>query len=344
MEGRTGTIPAVQGGMGSDMIQIRNAVLAELERHRGEYISGEELAKRLHVSRNAVWKAIGALRSDGYPIDARTNCGYALSDGCDILSAQSVERFLHTPGLNVQVRGEVSSTNTLVRQAAEAGEPEGLLLFASSQTEGRGRRGRSFYSPDGGNLYMSALLRPPLAAKDAALVTTLAAVAVAEAVEEIGGRECGIKWVNDVYCGGKKICGILTEASLDCEAGTLAYAVVGIGINVRPPKNGFPEPLRAIAGAVFEQDLPEAEAASRLAAAVWDRFFAMYRRLPDTGFLSEYRRRSFLLGKPIDVLRPDRNIPAVALAIDAHAGLVVRYADGREETLSSGEVSVRSAE
>ena len=124
----------------------------------------------------------------------------------------------------------------------------------------------------------------------------------------------------------------------------LAYAVVGIGINVRPPKNGFPEPLRAIAGAVFEQDLPEAEAASRLAAAVWDRFFAMYRRLPDTGFLSEYRRRSFLLGKPIDVLRPDRNIPAVALAIDAHAGLVVRYADGREETLSSGEVSVRSAE
>ena len=326
------------------MVQIRDAVLSELERHRGEYISGEELAKRLHVSRNAVWKAIGALRGDGYPIDARTNCGYALSDGCDILSAQSVEKFLRTPGLNVQVHGEVSSTNTLVRQAAEAGEPEGLLLFATSQSAGRGRRGRTFFSPGGGNLYMSALLRPQLAAQDAALVTTLAAVAVAEAVEQIGGRACGIKWVNDVYCDGKKICGILTEASMDCETGMLAYAVVGIGINVRPPKNGFPEPLRSIAGAVFEQEPPGPEAASHLAAAVWDRFFAMYRRLPDTGFLAEYRRRSFLLGKPIDVLRPDGNIPAVALAIDEHAGLVVRYADGREETLSSGEVSVRIAE
>ena len=191
---------------------------------------------------------------------------------------------------------------------------------------------------------MSALLRPQLAAQDAARVTTLAAVAVAEAVEQIGGRACGITWVNDVYCDGKKICGILTEASMDCETGMLAYAVVGIGINVRPPNNGFPEPLRSIAGAVFEQEPPGPEAASRLAAAVWDRFFAMYRRLPDTGFLAEYRRRSFLLGKPIDVLRPDGNIPAVALAIDEHAGLVVRYADGREETLSSGEVSVRIAE
>lgn len=320
---------------------IREAVLRELEAHRGEYLSGESLAGRLFVSRNAVWKAIRALREEGYPIDARPNCGYALSSGCRILSAPSVMRYLRAPGVRVQVHGEVSSTNALVRQAAEAGEPEGLLLIASSQTAGRGRRGRSFYSPEGSGLYMSALLRPQLAAQDAVLMTTLAAVAVAEAVEAACGRPAGIKWVNDVYLDGKKVCGILTEASLDCESGALAYAVVGIGINLALPAGGVPEELRAVMGAVFTDGQPEGDAGSRLAAEVWNRFFAAYRRLPDTSFLADYRKRSFLLGQEIEVLRPSGPVPALAVGIDAHAGLVVHYADGAEETLASGEVSVR---
>lgn len=320
---------------------VKAEVLRELEQHRGEYLSGEELAVRLRVSRNAVWKAIGALRGAGYSIDARTNCGYALSSGCDILSEQSVGKYLMAPGIRVRVYGEVDSTNILVRQAAQAGEPEGLVVIASSQTAGRGRRGRSFFSPDGTGLYMSALLRPPLAAQDAALVTTLAAVAVAEAVEAISGHEAGIKWVNDVYLDGKKICGILTEASLDCEAGMLSYAVVGIGINLVPPGEGFPGELREVAGAVFADGLPTGDAGSRLAADVWNRFFRMYRRLPDTGFLAGYRQRSFLLGQWVEILRPEGPVPALAVDVDASAGLVVRYADGREETLSSGEVSVK---
>jgi len=323
------------------MQSVKDRVLEQLEQHRGEYLSGEMLADALSVSRNAVWKAVKALREVGYPIDAKPNCGYALSDDCAILSKQSVERFLDVP-LRVQVYGEVDSTNTLVRQAAEAGEAEGLIIIASKQTAGRGRRGRSFHSPESTGLYMTALLRPDLAAQDAALMTTLAAVAVAEAIEAVSGRESAIKWVNDVYLDGKKVCGILTEAAMDLETGKLSFAAVGIGVNLVPPMGGFPADIQNIACAVFEH-LPTPDAASRLAAEIWNRFFQYYRHLPNTGFLDAYRRRSFLLGREIEVLRGNEAIPAVAIAIDDRAGLTVRYADGREETLSSGEVSVRGA-
>ena len=323
-------------------MSVQDEVLRELETRRGEYISGEALAGRLSVSRNAVWKAIRALREAGYPIDAQPGSGYALSPGCHILSTHSVARYLRAPGVRLQVEGEVDSTNALARQAAEAGEAEGLVLIAASQTAWRGRRGRSFFSPPGGGLYMSALLRPQLPAQDAALMTTLAAVAVAEAVEAVSGRPAGIKWVNDVYVGGKKVCGILTEASLDCESGALAYAIVGIGINLTLPQTLPPE-LQDIMGAVFAGAQPEGDAASRLAGDVWTRFFRAYRRLPETAFLEAYRARSILIGQDVDVLRPSGPVPARAIGIDAHAGLIVRYPDGTQETLSSGEVSVRRA-
>lgn len=323
-------------------MSVQDEVLRELETHRGACISGEALAGRLSVSRNAVWKAVRALRESGYPIDAQPGAGYALSPGCHILSTHSVARHLRAPGVRLQVEGEVDSTNACVRRAADAGEPEGLVLLASAQTAGRGRRGRRFYSPAGSGLYMSALLRPQLPAQDAALMTTLAAVAVAEAVEAACGRPAGIKWVNDVYVDGKKVCGILTEAALDCESGALAYAIVGIGINLTLPQTLPPE-LQGIMGAVFAGAQPEGDAASRLAADVWTRFFRAYRRLPETGFLEAYRARSILIGQDVDVLRPSGPVPARAIGIDAHAGLIVRYPDGTQETLSSGEVSVRKA-
>ena len=321
-------------------MSVQDEVLRELEAHRGECVSGEALAGRLSVSRNAVWKAIRALREAGYPIDPQPGTGYALSPGCHILSTHSVARYLRAPGVRLQVEGEVDSTNACLRRAADAGEPEGLVLLASAQTAGRGRRGRRFYSPAGSGLYMSALLRPQLPAQDAALMTTLAAVAVAEAVEAACGRAAGIKWVNDVYLDGKKVAGILTEAALGCEAGVLDYAVVGVGVNLAPPPGGFPPALAGIAGALFTAP-PPGDAMARFAADVWERFFAGYRRLPDTGFLDGYRRRSFLLGQQIEVLGPSGARPARALAIDERAGLVVEYPSGARETLSSGEVSVR---
>lgn len=340
--GRTHAGERPAAGRDAAQADTKQALLDELERRRGEYLSGAALAQRLAVSRSAVWKAAASLRAAGYDIDARRSRGYALCSECRTLSAPGVQRRLSAPGVRVRVRvyGEVDSTNALARQAAEAGEAEGLVLIAASQTAGRGRRGRSFFSPPGGGLYMSALLRPRLPAQDAALMTTLAAVAVAEAVEAACGRAAGIKWVNDVYLDGKKVAGILTEAALGCEAGVLDYAVVGVGVNLAPPPGGFPPALAGIAGALFAAP-PPGDAMARFAADVWDRFFAGYRRLPDTGFLDGYRRRSFLLGQQIEVLGPSGARPARALAIDERAGLVVEYPSGARETLSSGEVSVR---
>ena len=219
-------------------MQVKDRVLAALEASRGTYLSGQALAQQLQVSRNAVWKAISQLRESGYPIQAVSHRGYCLDVDSPLLSPQSIARHLTVPGLQVEVAQTVSSTNTLLRQRAEEGAPEGLVLAAVEQTAGKGRQGHSFFSPPDTGLYLSLLLRPKLSAQDALLLTTCAAAAVALAIEACAGVEAQIKWVNDVFCRGKKVCGILTEAALDLESGGLQYAIVGMGVNLFPPGPG----------------------------------------------------------------------------------------------------------
>ena len=221
-------------------MQVKDRVLAALEASRGTYLSGQALAQQLQVSRNAVWKAISQLRESGYPIQAVSHRGYCLDVDSPLLSPQSIARHLTVPGLQVEVAQTVSSTNTLLRQRAEEGAQEGLVLAAVEQTAGKGRQGHSFFSPPDTGLYLSLLLRPKLSAQDALLLTTCAAAAVALAIEACAGVEAQIKWVNDVFCRGKKVCGILTEAALDLESGGLQYAIVGMGCEPLPPGRGVP--------------------------------------------------------------------------------------------------------
>lgn len=310
-----------------------NALLAQ----RGEYLSGGELSRRLSVSRNAVWKAVRSLQEDGYDIDAVTGKGYRLGAG-DVLSEQGIACYLKTDGLRLQVYPCVTSTNRLVKELGEQGEPEGAVVVAGEQTEGRGRRGRRFCSPPDTGLYMSVLLRPCVDASGSLLITTAAAVAVARAIERLSAQTAQIKWVNDVYCRNKKVCGILTEASLDAESGGLDYAVLGIGINVQPPKDGFPPDVAAVAGAVF--DTAHTDGRCQMAAAVLDEFFAEYTRLEQRGFVAEYRARSLLPGRHITVKLASGDRGATALAVDDECRLSVRFDDGEERTLSSGEVSI----
>lgn len=317
----------------------RELLLKILEEKKGEWISGSALAREIGVSRNAVWKAARALEEDGHKIESQRQ-GYRLEPESSILSRQSIEKFLKTGGLYVEVQEEVTSTNTVLKQLAEQGAPEGTVLFARKQTAGRGRRGRNFFSPEETGLYFSILLRPKLRAEDALLITTCAAVAVAQTLERISGMLCGIKWVNDVFCGEKKVCGILTEASLNLESAELNYAILGIGINVFPPKEGFPEELSAIAGSALQT--PVEDCKSRIAAGVLDAFWEEYPHLVEKRFLTEYRRRSIVTGKTVDVLRADAAPRrAEALAIQDDLRLLVRYEDGTEEAVGTGEVSVR---
>ena len=322
----------------------KDAVLDLLWRNADAYVSGAELAEQLGVSRTAVWKAIGQLREEGYAIDSVTNRGYRLSSESDVLSESGIRKHLNTEGLRLRVYPTVSSTNTVLKALAEEGAEEGLCLIAGEQTAGKGRMGRSFYSPPNSGVYLSILLRPALQAADATRITACAAVAVAKTIESLAPVKAEIKWVNDVYVTGKKVCGILTEASLDCENGQVKYMIVGIGVNTRVPDTDYPAELKNIAGSAFgEKPIPELRC--RVAAGVLDNLMRCYEKLTDSEWFEEYRKRSLVLGRPVSILSPGREPEkATALDLDRDFSLIVRTESGEIRHLRSGEVSIRPEE
>ena len=319
----------------------KDDLLALLWQNADSYISGEELAKRLSVSRTAVWKAIGQLRDAGYSIESVSNRGYRLLSESDVLSEEGIRRHLRHRELELKVYKTISSTNTVLKALAAEGAPAGLALVAGEQTAGRGRMGRSFYSPADSGLYLSLLLRPGMSAVEATRLTACAAVAVAETIEALSGREAQIKWVNDILVDGRKVCGILTEASVDCENGMMRHVIIGIGVNTHVPKTDFPEELRSIAGAAFDaENIPELRC--RLAAGILDAL-AEYTKAPDAPAIFEgYKRRSLVLGKAVNILSPGKEpVPAEVLDLLEDYSLLVRLPDGSTTRLNSGEVSIR---
>lgn len=317
----------------------KERLLALLEENRGAPLSGETLAQELGVSRTAVWKAMRELRGQGHAIDAVRNRGYTLCPDSDVLSEQGIRRYLRAPLPCVVAEQMLVSTNLTAKRLAAEGAPHGTLVVADSQTGGRGRRGRSFASPPGTGLYLSMVLRSTLPMQSAVLITSAAAVAVCRAVERVCGKRLSIKWVNDLYRDGKKCCGILTEAAADVESGGVDYLIVGIGVNLFPPRGGWPEEIAGIATAVFEPG--EAVNRCRLASAVADELLALCGALPDTPFMEEYRARNLVPGRDVLILQNGESRPAHALAITDDGRLRVRLPDGGEETLSFGEISIR---
>lgn len=319
-------------------LEIR--VLELLEENNGS-LSGEEMAERLGVSRNSVWKAVKKLRETGYEIKAVTNRGYTLVSEGNVLSAANIRKRLTGAACcaAIDVRETVTSTNTVVKEMAEQGGPEGIVVIAEQQSAGKGRLGRSFYSPKGTGLYMSILLRPKFSAEESLSITTAAAVAVAGAVESVTGRSAKIKWVNDVYVDGYKICGILTEASIDFETQGLSYAVLGIGVNIREPEAGFSGELKEIAGALYQEDPPPGTRTA-IAAEILNRFFGFYERLMEKTFLTEYKERSLLTGMKVSFFRGDRKQRGTVLGIDDQARLEVRLENGERVLFSAGEVNL----
>ena len=323
-------------------MNLKEQVLSELEINRGKAISGTALAEKLFVSRGAVWKAVKSLRNDGYEISAVTNKGYSLSENSSILSKSGIMPFLNDKTKNsviLDIRKSVTSTNTVLKEIAHNGEKQGYVLISESQTAGKGRLGRSFYSPNDTGIYMSILLRPKMTIEDSLLITTSAAVAVSRAIEKLCDRQAKIKWVNDVFVDGKKVCGILTESSLDFESGRLEYAIVGIGVNISTPKNNFPDEIKNTAGGFL--DNIKGNVRCRLIAEILNEFNSQIDNLSSKYYLNEYKRRSLVIGKNITVIKPNEKIQAKAIDIDDKARLVVEYADKTIEHLLSGEVSVR---
>ena len=315
---------------------VKERVLTLLEKNKDISLSGESMARVLSVSRNAVWKSIEALRSEGYTIEAGRNKGYRLiSDGGNF-SAAGISALLgeEAKRFDITIEETVTSTNTVLKAMAEQGEKEGKILIAREQTAGKGRLGRSFYSPKNSGLYISFLLRPRFSARDALYITTSAAAAVSEAIDLVAGVKTEIKWVNDIYYKGKKLCGILTEASIDFESGGLHYAVLGIGINVT--EMTFPDELSDIAVSLGADKALFA----KLSAEIIKRFFGYYDNIGELRFLPEYRRRSFLIGKRITFTDNEGEKTAEVLDVDEKVRLVVREDNGNIIKLSSGEVNL----
>ena len=262
----------------------------------------------------------------------------------DPLTQQTVSDALHgASDLTVRVFPCVDSTNRLARQAAAEGAAEGLVILAGQQTVGRGRLGRSFFSPEGTGLYCSLVLRPALPAARAVQLTCAAAVAMCEALEECCGAAPQIKWVNDIFLGGKKVCGILTEAAFLPGTDRLDYAVLGVGLNVYPPKDGWPATLADVAGSVCGAADVRPGLRARLAAAFLRRFAVYYCGLRDgsADFLPGYRSRSLVLGRRVFLEENGVRTPAAALEIDRECRLLVQTEDGARRTLAAGEISIR---
>lgn len=323
-------------------MKTKEALLNLLYFYPADYISGEVLAKKLGISRNAVYKHIRELRKEGYNICGCTNRGYALSVLNDVLSPQEFARFYPVEREKLRIFSTLPSTNTAAKEMAACGAPSGTLCIAETQTGGRGRMGRDFFSPRNSGIYMSLILRPKLRPADALQLTTLAAVAVSETVEELTGQPAQIKWVNDVFFREKKVCGILTEASFNMESGALDYAILGIGLNVYAPKGNFPTALHSIAGAVLDAPIPHARC--RIIAGILKRFYFYYDHIEEKAFLEPYRKRMFLTGQLVEVHRGAAHFPARVLSVQDDFSLTIQHPDGKEETLSSGEVSLRFSE
>lgn len=316
----------------------KQQLLRLLEDNRERYVSGAAMAQAIGVSRNAVWKAVEALRAEGYAIDAVTNKGYALSQENDLLSPQGIERFLPLGHpFSIVVRKRVDSTNSEARRRAIEGAPEGTVIVAEEQTAGKGRPGKTFFSPATTGLYLSIVLRPALAADRGQFLTCAAAVAGAQAIEQVTGKEALIKWVNDIYCDERKVAGILTEGMVDMESGRFEHAVLGIGVNVKPPVEGFPSDISEVAGSVLDDRTGAVRC--ELAAAILARFWSSYRHVAEASFYDEYRRRCFLLGQPLVVRQGSSRVRARAVDLTRDFKLVVELPDKTRRELPYGEVT-----
>lgn len=320
-------------------------LLGCLEARRGEFCSGEELAKELGATRAAIWKRVNALREQGHAIEAVRNRGYRLLPESDALSPEGIRKYLNSDGseFRIEVVDEIDSTNLELRRRAGRGEPGNLALIARRQTGGMGRRGRAFYSPDSG-LYLSLLLRPRSApASVAERYTMIAAIAVCEAIEATTGRAPQIKWVNDVLIDGRKVCGILTEAQYEAEERAVEYAVVGIGVNLYAPEGGWPKELEGIVDAAYPERRGDGK--NRFAAELLNRFAA--RRGADEGGLygadnlGAYRARLIARRRAATLTSPEGTRPVRILGIDDRYRLVVEFQDGSRAALDWGEISVR---
>ena len=316
---------------------LKKQVLLKLESNLGSPVSGVALGTEFNVSRTAIWKVISSLKEEGYPIISKGRAGYVLEEYSDILSKEGILANLDLD-LDIHVHETLPSTSLTASALALEGCSNFTTVIANNQSQGRGRLGRSFYSPPSVGIYMSMVIKLDLHISKAMIITSAASVAIAKAIEEITGNETKIKWVNDIFVDNKKVCGILTEAISDFETGNINSIILGLGVNCRTTE--LPSELKDIVGFVNGD-----YSRNKLAATIITNLVHTLGTLDSPNFINEYKKRSLILNKEILVYKngiKDKayGVPATAIDFTPTAGLIVKYADGNTEALTSGEISI----
>ena len=311
-------------------------------KEKNDYVSGQEIAGAMGISRNAVWKQIERLRGEGVQVEAVTGKGYRVADESDAFGEKSIRSYLHTKWLGHELLffNETDSTNDELKRRAGKGAKEGLIAIADRQTKGKGRRGRGWETPAGVNIAMSYLLRPDFSPDIAPMMTLIMAMAAAKGIREESSLDVGIKWPNDIVVNGKKLVGILTEMS--AEPDYIHEVIIGTGINVN--NESFPEEIRNTATSMLIEG-GRSYSRAKVAASVTDAFEGYYETFHRTGDLralrQEYDGLCVNTGARVRILDPKGEYDATAHGIDDKGELIVTKDDGTEEHVYAGEVSVR---
>jgi BirA family biotin operon repressor/biotin-[acetyl-CoA-carboxylase] ligase len=318
-------------------------LLLYLKEKRGEWISGEMISNRLGVSRSAIWKHIRTLREEGYIIESSSKKGYLLSLLSNRLFTDEIPSGLETKIFGKQgihYFKEIDSTNSRAKELAADGAPEGTLVIAEEQTHGRGRKGRSWFSPPGGAIYVSLILRPTIPPSEAPTITLLTGVAVAEALRSLMPLEALIKWPNDILINNKKLAGILTEISTEMDA--IDYVVVGIGINVNIPLESFPKEIREIATSILIEKGNHFPRIDIIRAILYsfERYYELSKQSGFEPIIQKWKTLSDMIGRQATVDVMGRQYTGRVHEIENDGILILKDEQGTLHRIFSGDVKL----
>ncbi|HZG60243.1 MAG TPA: biotin--[acetyl-CoA-carboxylase] ligase [Anoxybacillus sp.] len=327
---------------GAVQSETRRKLLELFSQAKGDFISGQKISEILGCSRTAVWKHIEDLRKEGFELEAVRRLGYRITKTPDKITANEIQFGLETEvlGRHIYYEEEVTSTQKIAHKLAYEGAPEGTLVVAERQTAGRGRLARTWFSPKGTGIWMSLILRPAIPPQKAPQLTLLAAVAVAQGIQEVTGLIPDIKWPNDILINGKKAVGILTE--LQAESERIHSVIIGIGINVNQQAEQFPEEIQQIATSLA---LEKGERINRaeLIKAILLKLETLYRQYLQHGFLPIkllWESYSVSIGKEIIARTPSGTMKGKALGITDEGVLMLETADGEIHHIYSADIEV----
>lgn len=320
----------------------KSKAVKTIEENKRRTFLATEITKPLNLSTISISKAINPSRNDSYTLTSTTTTRYFLSKNSDFISKEGITLYLNDEFkyIDIYTYKKVTSTNDIAKKLALNGAKHGTIVISEEQTNGKGRLGRSFYSPANTGIYMSIILKLSLTTMDSVLITTSSAVAICDAIEKLTGINCQIKWINDIYLNGKKIAGILAKTSTNFESKTIDYLILGIGLNFTQPKNDFPEELRKIASSLFEHNNSTINR-NLLCAEIANNILNMISKIENYDFISEYKKRSIVLNQ--DIIYTSKGISLIGKAIDiANDGsLIVKNSDGSTKILNSGDITIR---